>query len=253
MFRKKTFTGQALNFLSLVPLNFKLNSCKTLIFRAYNLCSNYVLFNNEIQFLYNFFKNNNYPSFLFDNSVRKFLYNIYSPRPITYSVPKQKSYFSIPYLGELSDSFTRELKSILSKSHPQLDLRLSFNNPQKIGSFFKYKDPLPRLLRSNVVYLFTCPKCNLGKYVGCTQRMLKVRIDSHNGISYRTGKELCKKEHSSIRSHCENHNYGATYEDFQILAQTKESSNLNIVESLFIKEIRPNLNIDQSSLPLLVA
>ena len=38
IFRKKTFTGLGMNYFSYCPTFFKLNSCKTLLFRAYSLC-----------------------------------------------------------------------------------------------------------------------------------------------------------------------------------------------------------------------
>ena len=55
VYRKPTFTGLGMNFLSFSPKLFKINSMKTLINRAYNICSDYVSFYNELKFLYNFF------------------------------------------------------------------------------------------------------------------------------------------------------------------------------------------------------
>ena len=45
------------------------------------------------------------------------------------------------------------------------------------------KNALPVQLRSGVVYQYTCPKCNLGFYIGCTIRQLRVRVAAHGGIS----------------------------------------------------------------------
>ena len=56
IFRKKTFTGLGTNFYSFCPMNFKFNACKTLLSRAYNLCSNWVKFHEEVSFL-NYFIN----------------------------------------------------------------------------------------------------------------------------------------------------------------------------------------------------
>src|ERR1700755_436282 len=55
VFRKKTFSGQGINFYSFTSYNFKLNCCKTLINRAYKICSNWTLFNQEVNFLRAFF------------------------------------------------------------------------------------------------------------------------------------------------------------------------------------------------------
>ena len=51
IFRKPTFTGLAMNFLSSEPLLYKLNAARTLIYRAYHLSSTYLNFDREIKFL----------------------------------------------------------------------------------------------------------------------------------------------------------------------------------------------------------
>ena len=51
VYRKATFTGLGLNFLGFSPVLFKKNSIKTLINRAYNVCSNLNLFHLDVTFL----------------------------------------------------------------------------------------------------------------------------------------------------------------------------------------------------------
>ena len=65
VYRKPTFSGLGLNFHSFCPRNFKLNACRTLIYRAYHLCSSWHSFHEEIKFLSLFFKNNCYPISVF--------------------------------------------------------------------------------------------------------------------------------------------------------------------------------------------
>ena len=108
-------------------------------------------------------------------------------------------------------------------------------------------------MRSNIVYEFVCPKCNFGSYVGCTHRMLKVRIDSHKGVSHRTGNILGKKENSAIRSHCTSCRHKMKYENFKILAQAPSKHALPFLESLFIKQLNPTLNSSTASIPLKIA
>ena len=118
---------------------------------------------------------------------------------------------------------------------------------------FRFKDTLPELMQSRVIYKYSCPKCNLGTYIGCTERLLKVRIDSHRGTSYRTGCTLNVKENSAIRSHCKKCKLDISTKDFKILSRANCSSDLLILESLFIKSHIPNLNSDSSSTPLYIA
>ena len=80
--------------------------------------------------------------------------------------------------------------------------------------------------------------------------MLKVRIDSHKGVSHRTGCPLNKKEFSAIREHCKKCKHDIQYEDFSIIAQAPNRSSLAILESLYIRQFQPSLNNTTSSVPL---
>ena len=153
-------------------------------------------------------------------------------------------------MGHLSKTIKKELEQLLKEQYPYALFHFIFKNPFTISSLFKFKDSLPELMRFCIVYKFTCPKCNLGNYVGCTNRLLRVRIDSHKGVSYRTGVKLSKPEFSSIRNHSFQCKHKVDYSDFKILAQAQNSSCLFLLESLFIKQLKPPLNNSTTSVPL---
>ena len=218
--------------------------------RAYSVCSSWTKFHEEVSFLEKYFSKNGYPSNIFPKIVKKFIDNIFSPKPIEYTVPKKSVYVSLPYMGHLSKTIKKELEQLLKEQYPYALFHFIFKNPFTISSLFKFKDSLPELMRSCVIYEFTCPKCNLGNYVGCTNRILKVRIDSHMGVSYRTGVKLSKPEMSSIRNHSSKCKHKFDYSDFKILAQAHHSSSLFVLESLYIKQLKPPLNGSTTSVPL---
>lgn len=56
-----------------------------------------------------------------------------------------------------------------------------------------------------------------GTYVGCTERMFKVRIDVNRSIGYRTGCHLNVKKQFAIRSHLNRCKYSISPDDFKIL------------------------------------
>ena len=253
VFRKSMFTGLGLNFFSYCPFIFKLNSCNTLLHRAYNICSNWSKFHEEIEFLTSYFKKNCYQSHVFPSAVRKFLENIFNPKAPSFDVPKKTVFVSLPYMGNFSLTVRKELTSCLSKLYPYVEFNFVFKNPLTIGSLFRFKDALPDLMRSCIVYEFSCPRCNFGKYVGCTYRMCRVRIDSHRGVSHRTGCPLNKKEFSAIRAHCHDCRHVIQYKDFKILSQAPGRYSLPFLESLFIKQLNPNLNSSTTSVPLRIA
>ena len=253
IYRKSTFTGLGLNFFSHCSLEFKINACKTLLHRAFNLCSNWCKFHEEVSFLITYFSHNCYPSHIFPGVVRKFLDVVFRPKQLNYDVPKKLLYASLPYMGAHSLLVKRELSACLNKLYPYASFKFIFKNSLSIGSLFHFKDKIPELMRSNVVYNFICPKCNFGTYVGCTHRMLKVRIDSHRGVSHRTGMNLNTKENSAIRSHCFKCKRKIIYDDFKILGQVPNKQALLFLESLFIQQLNPSLNSSTTSIPLKIA
>ena len=108
-------------------------------------------------------------------------------------------------------------------------------------------------MQSKVVYLFKCPKCKIGTYLGATKRLLKVRIDSHLGKSYRTGCMLNKKEFSNIRDHCNLCKSNNSYECFKVVGRCMDEASLYILESLYIKKFVPSLNNQCASTTLYIA
>ena len=253
VYRKKTFSGLGLNFFSHCPQNFKFNSIRTLLYRAFHLSSSWDLFHRETVFLENFFKKNCYPNHIFPAFLNKFVNNVLQPAAPSYDVPKLKHRISFPFLGNLSRQFKTDINKIIQKYLPFLSIDIIFVNPLSLSNYFKFKDSLTTVMRSNLVYLFTCPRCPRGTYVGLTSRMLKVRIDSHMGISCRTSKPLGKKEHSNIRQHSCKCKFSIDYNNFKIIATSKNTRDLPILESLLIKALNPTLNSDLSSTPLRIA
>ena len=251
VYRKPTFTGQGTNFYSSCFYNFKLNSISTLLNRAYALSSDWLIFHKEVTFLTTFFKNNFYPDSLFLTFLNKFLEAKFRPASLTCTVPKLRFYASIPYTH--NNIFGQKLARIITSHFPALDLKLIPKNPLKLGTLFYYKDRLPKLMQSNLSYMFSCPKCKVGTYIGATKRLLKVRADAHLGVSHRTGYPLSKKDFSNIREHCHKCRTSFDYNCFKIMGRACDETSLSVLESLLIKQHSPTLNNHCSATPLHIA
>jgi len=247
VYRKDTFTGMGLNFMSFVPSLYKINSIKTLIHRAYNICSSWINFDLEIKKLKEYFTNNGYPISLFEKHVKRFLCE--KMNPTVKNNEKQIKYLRLPFLGHISYQIRKELTSILEKSCPNLTFRFVFSNNYTIGSFFNYKDRLPDSLCSDIVYKFTCPVC-LDGYIGSTSRNLKIRISEHRGMSYRTNIQLLKPSFSTVREHSLESDHRYKEEDFKILYRARTANELRIAESLLIYKHKPVLNNQESAISL---
>ena len=77
VYRTNCFTGFYLNFQSFISDIYKYNSCKTLIYTAYIVCSNWSNFTVELKILEKYFKSKCYPSYIFENCVKSFLNSIF--------------------------------------------------------------------------------------------------------------------------------------------------------------------------------
>ena len=73
LFRKKTFSGVYLNFNGHLPSVYEKSFFHTLLYRAYNICSNYTKLHQEIVYLKSVWQKNSFPLFLIDKYVHKFL------------------------------------------------------------------------------------------------------------------------------------------------------------------------------------
>ena len=255
IYRKPTFTGLGLNFLSFVPENFKINAIKTLLYRCYHLSSDWKFVHMEIDYLTNFFKNNHYPLHVIHRNIRNFLNKTILP---TQSVENQEQkeklsthYVSLPFYGCLSYDIRKKLTRVLKHCYPNTNFRFIFTNGNNINSMFRHKEPLPFTLISNIVYQYNCSRCN-SRYIGKTTRNLTLRFAEHAGISARSGSLLSSPPNSAIRDHTQKMEHPLLLSDFKILHSARNGMDLPLLESLYIHHLKPDLNIDLTSCPLLV-
>ena len=249
VYRKPTFTGLGINFLSFVPEQFKTNAIKTLLYRCYNICSDWMAIHNELTFLTQFFQNNNFPHFLILRYIKSFLNKTLSTTSSQTTAKPTFHYVILPFYGLQSLSIRKSLHKLLKKCYPDLTFRYIFPNGKTIGTLFHHKERLPTLLVPNIVYQFDCPQCKL-RYVGQTQRNLFLRIAEHKGLSARTGRPISSPFTSSIRSHALEAKHDFDSSHFSILHKARNHFDLLILESLYIKHLSPQLNNTSSSFPL---
>ena len=254
VYRKSTFTGLGSSFFNFTPIIFKYSAIKTLIFRAFNISSNYQNFHLELEFLKNFFTNNGYPITVFYKIVNEFLnktFNYNNKNSNIFEVPKLELYFKFPFFGTQSDKLKTELTNVLNKYFPYIKPKFIFINNFKTGNFFKFKDELPKDCVSGVVYKFCCPLCG-GFYIGSTIKTLKCRVSQHNGTSCRTGLPV-KASHSSIRDHTiRSCNTNIDISKFKILIRNNNESALRLLESILIYKEKPGINTNDTAVPLLI-
>ena len=186
---------------------------------------------------------------MFDHLVRRFLDNMFDPKPTLYTVPKKIVYFCLSFTGSHSLQIRNQITRLCNAAYPHLNIRFVFRSSTRISSFFPFKDKVPKLMRFGVVYLFKS-RCCSASYVGQTTRHLHTRISEHLGISPITGKPASSPVMSSIFSHLNSTGHSANFDDFEILSSCSDTCELMIYESLLISKLKPSLNVQGSSIPL---
>ena len=131
------------------------------------------------------------------------------------------------------------------------NLKIVFTSPVRVKSFFTFKDKLPKMLLSGLVYNYKCCDCN-STYYGKSKHHFKVRISEHLGISHLTEKKMKidNKKLTEIQEHLLCCNYSPSFEDFCILTRENNDFKLEIIENLLIVRDKPILYKAGSSLLL---
>ena len=168
IYRKPTFTGQGVNFLSACFKNFKLNTFNTLLFRAYRLTSSFHLFHNEITFVKNFFKENGFTEKVFYGKLKQFLNKLYSNPTRQQGPQKLNLFFKLPFLSDNTNTYLKkEIAAIFNKYLPQISPNIIFYDNYKIKNFVNHKEKLPISYESGILYKYECSQCHL-VYPGST-------------------------------------------------------------------------------------
>ena len=190
---KASRSSESTEFGQLIILKFITKNflVKTLVTRAYQICSNYHVLHTEFKFLRKLLFMNGFPVKFIDSYIGKQLTKLLHPTIPVITVNKKIVYFPIQFLGPQSFAFRNKLTNLLRDFYPQVTLRVIFRSDNTIQRFFRYKDRIPDALQSSIVYLYECSRCN-ATYIGQSKRHLRTKIAEHQGRSFRTNQHLSK-------------------------------------------------------------
>ena len=102
VYRKPAVSGVFTNFESFLPYSYKCALIFSLLYRAFNLYSNFELFHKEIENLKNIFRKNGYPVNFPDFCIKKYLNNLYVKKEVYLLTPKKQLTVVLPFLGKNS-------------------------------------------------------------------------------------------------------------------------------------------------------
>ena len=255
LYRKPTFSGLYTNFNSFISEKYKSGLIFCLLFRIFNLTVDWTKFHDEVKFLSDIFRKNQYPQHFFDRCTKIFLNRRVTPDSVG-KIEKEKLIISLPFIGRHSNGIKKKLTAFAS-SHLSSDFRIcvAWKSSRTLRTFFSFKDKLPLHLRSKILYRFTCDGCN-SIYIGKTKRHFLVRAYEHLGLSYKTGNKYAYNPRISNNTTVLNHinqspQCCGTLDSFDIIGSARNDFLLRIKESLLIKKVKPSLlNPNSQSIPL---
>ena len=158
VYHKPTFSGLYLQWKSFVPKQYKISLVNCLLYRAWRICSDSRLFNNEVGFIKSTLMANGYPTNFLNSCIHKFKQIRHSTHPKEVSFgPKLKDiYIRLPYKGQQSITLIRQLNRIINKIAPWVKLNCVFFASNRISRLCKLKCSLPVLKCSHLIYKVTC-------------------------------------------------------------------------------------------------
>lgn len=170
VYRKKTHTGQYLNFNSNTPHHVKLGIAQGLFIRAMKISSSEEILNQEIKHIFEELQKNDYPISVINKAYKKSKQKMLINNNDKEETIKPITTVVIPYVKGQSEKIRRINK--------KFNIQTSFVTNLKIRDLLsKFKPRNQNQETKNVVYKIPC-ECGLD-YFGQTSRPLKVRLKEH--------------------------------------------------------------------------
>ena len=255
VYRKATNNDVYLNWNAFAPISWKRSTLKTLIERAYLICSTDELRNRELEYIEKvFYENNSYPKYVIkqvlqqiseqhnnktngpDNSNNNIDGDNISSMNNELVTLKKQQLLVLTYQGKKGDHILKSFKKGMRKILPNnVKPRTAFTG-RKVGTSFQIKDKTEMKHNHDTVYYNECPEEQCDKnYIGETGRRISERIIDHAG----------RDSNSYVYKHCiETGHRSPDINDFKIIGSNfrKNVFKRKIAEALLIKQLKPTLN-----------
>ena len=237
VYRKPTWSGLFLHFLSFAPLSYKKGLVHTLFDRSRKICSPELL-DDELKFLFRTLEENGYPT----TFIKMHSQPQNTSRTPEFGPSRKNVYLTLPFPGDSAAQRLRQkLYSSIREAFFAADPRLMFSS-QPIG-VRPLKDHIPVDRRSHVIYEFKC-RCS-STYVGRTERRLASRVAEHLPRWLREKRNSRASAASAITRHAQQCSVFDPSADplsyFTVLASSPSAFTLRILEAIFILRKKPPL------------
>ena len=128
----------------------------------FKLCANFELLHQEINKLKSIFENNGYPKSFVNWCIKKYLDKIFIKKEVVLKASKKELICVLSFLGKKSLQSRTRLVNYIENNLKFC--KVIFQSPCKLNSLFRYKNPLKKKIRSDIVYRCTCTNCKVTYY-----------------------------------------------------------------------------------------
>ena len=244
-----------MNWYSHAPFSWKVATLKSLVKRAFLVSSTPRFLNDELDHIKETFtKKNDYPIGLVTEVItNERCLNLQPVRAEQADETKNEDEekpvslaLNLPYAGvkgeKLIKKVSKYVTKAVNKSKKKVTMRAIYR-ARKLGSNFNIKDKIAFQHQHNVVYHAECPnkKCK-SHYTGETKCRIDKRGNQHRGNDKQSHlfKHASRTRHKKVNT-----------TSFKILGRGYRSDfSRKISESLFIKKLKPDLNVQKDSYKL---
>ena len=158
------FSGVYTHFNSFIPNTYKIGMIYTLVNRCFRICSSWSIFHQQLIFLREIFQKNGYPENFIDRCFKLFLNRTHILKEKVPTIEKKPLRLVLPYLRTIPlqtrTKLQKSIKGVLNCCKSQV----IFKSQNKLCNSFCFKDPVPQILTSDVVYNCQCGLCNESYY-----------------------------------------------------------------------------------------
>ena len=237
IYRKPSHTGRLLNFNSSSHIAHKRSTIRSLVSRAFKICSEEYL-ENELTNIKEQLKNNGYPKKLVNREIHKYRIMNNNRNENSSNERIERKFISAPYILGASERLQRILRPF--------NLYLGNRSTNTIkNQLVKPKDKIKNIEKCNVVYKIECNDCN-SEYIGETGRNLFTRLEEHR-------KDVSiGKENSQVFQHSRDTGHTFNFCETKVLQQNQNVWHRRRLESFYTLHHQNSINRAYDATPSLI-
>ena len=128
--------------------------------------------------------------------IKIFLNKQFAHKIAEHTVPKKELSIVLQYLGMHSLCLRTCLQKSVNNNISFCKIKIIFKSSTGLAHFFRFKDQITLCLWSNIVYIFTCGRCNAAYYGKTCHQLVNTQVSlAFNEQAVQIKKSTAVKDH----------------------------------------------------------